>query len=103
VDLRDFESIVLFLSEEEIDELQAAIDERRMERLAREGKDHRDSDEDLAINPTAWERPSTDFALPTGRVKNTIRLAPYILWVYPNQAVKRPGRPHKCRRNSRAE
>ena len=36
VDLRDFESIVLFFSEEEIEELQATIDERRMKRLARE-------------------------------------------------------------------
>ncbi len=40
VGLRDFESIVRHLSEEEIDELQATIDRRRAERLASEGKDH---------------------------------------------------------------
>jgi hypothetical protein len=40
VTLRDFESILLFLSEEEIEELQAAIDERRSRRLAREEEEH---------------------------------------------------------------
>jgi hypothetical protein len=39
--LRDFESVLLFFSEEEIEELQAAIDERgsRRRRLARDGED----------------------------------------------------------------
>jgi hypothetical protein len=36
VDLRDFESIPTFFSEEEMAELQAAIDERRSRRLALE-------------------------------------------------------------------
>jgi hypothetical protein len=36
VDLRDFESIPIFFSEEEIEEVQAAIDERRSRRLALE-------------------------------------------------------------------
>ena len=40
VNLRDFESILLFFSEEEIEELQAAIDERRRSRrLARDGEE----------------------------------------------------------------
>jgi hypothetical protein len=34
VDLRDFESILIFFSEEEIETLQAAIDERRSRRRA---------------------------------------------------------------------
>jgi hypothetical protein len=34
VDLRDFESIVIFFSEEEIERLQATIDKRRRGRLA---------------------------------------------------------------------
>jgi hypothetical protein len=34
VDLRDFQSILLFFSEEEIEELQAAIDKRRSKRLS---------------------------------------------------------------------
>ncbi len=33
MDLRDFQSISIFFSEEEIEELQAAIDERRSRRL----------------------------------------------------------------------
>ena len=53
VDLRDFESIVRFLSEEEINESQVAIDRRRAEELAREVKDYRNSEEDLAMQPTA--------------------------------------------------
>ncbi len=36
VDLRDFESIPIFFSEEEIERLQTAIDERRSRRLALE-------------------------------------------------------------------
>jgi hypothetical protein len=43
VDLRDFESILLFFSEEEIDVLRAAIDERRSRRLA--------SDEERSLKP----------------------------------------------------
>jgi hypothetical protein len=39
VDLRDFESILIFFSEDEIEELQAAIDERRSRRLACDGED----------------------------------------------------------------
>jgi hypothetical protein len=38
VDLRDFESIPIFFSEEEIENLQAAIDKRRSRRLARNGE-----------------------------------------------------------------
>jgi hypothetical protein len=34
MDLRDFESIPIFFTEEEIEELQAAIDERKSRRLA---------------------------------------------------------------------
>jgi hypothetical protein len=34
VDLRDFQSILIFFSDEEIEELQAAIDKRRSRRLA---------------------------------------------------------------------
>ena len=37
-ELRDFASIVAFLSEEEIDEMQAAIDERREARTGRAGR-----------------------------------------------------------------
>jgi hypothetical protein len=36
VGLRDFESILIFFSEEEIETLQAAIDERRSRRPARD-------------------------------------------------------------------
>ena len=36
VNLRDFDSILLYFSEEEIEELQAAIDTRKSRRLARE-------------------------------------------------------------------
>jgi hypothetical protein len=36
--LMDFESIPIFFSEEEIEELQADIDKRRSRRLAREGR-----------------------------------------------------------------
>jgi hypothetical protein len=43
--LRDFESILLFFSEEEVEELQAAIAERRSRRLARDGKDCPESEE----------------------------------------------------------
>jgi len=39
VDLRDFESLLIFFSEEEIEELQATIDKRRSRRLARDGDD----------------------------------------------------------------
>ena len=39
MNLRDFESIFLFFSDEEIEELQAAIDERRSRRLARDGEE----------------------------------------------------------------
>jgi hypothetical protein len=34
VDLRDFESILLYFSQEEMEELQAAIDKRKSRRLA---------------------------------------------------------------------
>jgi len=36
VNLRDFESILIFFSEEEIEELQAAIDKRRNQALGEE-------------------------------------------------------------------
>ena len=36
MNLRDFDSILLYFSEEEIEELQAAIDARKSRRLARE-------------------------------------------------------------------
>jgi hypothetical protein len=38
VDLRDFESILTFFSEEEIEDLEAAIDERSSRRLALDEK-----------------------------------------------------------------
>ncbi len=43
MDLRDFQSISIFFSEEEIEELQAAIDERRSRRLV--------LDEERSLNP----------------------------------------------------
>ena len=39
VDLSDFESILIFFSEEEIEKLQAAIEERRSRRLALDKED----------------------------------------------------------------
>ena len=53
VDSSDFESIVLFFSEEEIEGLQAAIDERTMKRLVREGEDRGASEVDPGYSPVA--------------------------------------------------
>ena len=39
VNLRDFDTVLIFFSEEEIEELQAAIDKRRSRRPARHGED----------------------------------------------------------------
>jgi hypothetical protein len=55
VDLRDFESIFIFLSEEEMEELQAAIDERRSRRLACDGEDCSGSVEQPVYSPNVGE------------------------------------------------
>jgi hypothetical protein len=65
VDLRDFESILLFFSEEEIEELQAAIDERKSRRLARDGNDCPESVEQPAY--PLDERGAGFQKLPTAR------------------------------------
>ena len=55
MNLRDFESIRLYFSEEDIDELQAGIIKRRTERLACDGRDHRASEEDPNYSPNLVE------------------------------------------------
>jgi hypothetical protein len=55
-DLRDFESIPIFFSEEEIGELQADIDEHRSRRLAREGEDRPESVEQPVYSLNVLEK-----------------------------------------------
>lgn len=53
MDLRDFKSILIFFSEEEIEKLEAAIDERRSRRLAHGEERLLKPAEPQAIRPTA--------------------------------------------------
>ncbi len=55
MDLRDFESIPLFFSEEEIEELQAAIDKRKSRRLARKEERSLKPAEQLDYSPNREE------------------------------------------------
>jgi hypothetical protein len=55
VDLMDFESIPIFFSEEEIEELQADIDKRRSRRLAREGRSSGVGGAELVYSPNVPE------------------------------------------------
>jgi hypothetical protein len=55
VNLRDFESISLFFSEEEIEELLAVIEERRSRRMAHDGEDCPGSAEQPVYSPEVGE------------------------------------------------
>jgi hypothetical protein len=57
VQLRAFESILIFFSEEEIEKLQADIDKRRSRSLAREGEDRPESvEQSRSIHPTSQKK-----------------------------------------------